>query len=315
MKTHLLIDVDSKIPNLALMKISAWAKAQGDRVDFHGQTAWPDEVWISCIFTWNRSKALGIALLFPDSKIHYGGTGFDWGEPRDHRIELPPEIEAMPPDYEPYGDPRPIGFCQRGCNRKCQFCDVWRKEGRIPDNDYKRILDWVPDGRRDVLLLEHDMALYDDWKHDQILQDCRDSGRNLSITQGYDIRCLDQRRAGILADRKPWDLKFRERRLYIAWDYIGIEGWIRRGIPMLLEAGFKGREIMCYIICGFNTTEAEDLHRFHVLWKEYGVYPFVMRYNNRRDLPRLNHFSRWINRPALFKSVPWEDYIARKMPP
>ncbi len=26
---HLLIDFDSKIPNLALMKISAWAKARG----------------------------------------------------------------------------------------------------------------------------------------------------------------------------------------------------------------------------------------------------------------------------------------------
>ena len=27
---HLLIDFDSKIPNLALMKISAWAKAKGN---------------------------------------------------------------------------------------------------------------------------------------------------------------------------------------------------------------------------------------------------------------------------------------------
>ena len=27
---HLLIDFDSKIPNLALMKIAAWAKARGD---------------------------------------------------------------------------------------------------------------------------------------------------------------------------------------------------------------------------------------------------------------------------------------------
>ena len=29
---HLLIDYDSTIPNLALMRISAWAKAKGDAV-------------------------------------------------------------------------------------------------------------------------------------------------------------------------------------------------------------------------------------------------------------------------------------------
>ena len=29
---HLLIDFDSKIPNLALMKISAWVKLKGDEV-------------------------------------------------------------------------------------------------------------------------------------------------------------------------------------------------------------------------------------------------------------------------------------------
>ena len=45
----LLVDVDSKIPNLALMKISEWHKLQGDEVGFNIQN--PNKVYISCIFT------------------------------------------------------------------------------------------------------------------------------------------------------------------------------------------------------------------------------------------------------------------------
>ena len=129
---HLLIDFDSTIPNLALMKISAWAKAKGDQVYLNNMDNEPDFVWLSAIFTWNRKKAetaLGsLKFKFPRAIIRFGGTCFDWGMIKD-RIQLPIEIENTLPDYSLYNDDRAVGFCQRGCNRKCQFCDVWRKEG------------------------------------------------------------------------------------------------------------------------------------------------------------------------------------------
>ena len=47
-----LIDVDSKIPNLALMKISAWHKAQGDSVEWYGGLFDnPDRIYASKVFT------------------------------------------------------------------------------------------------------------------------------------------------------------------------------------------------------------------------------------------------------------------------
>lgn len=46
-----LVDVDSKIPNLALMKISTWHKAQGDTVEFYSPLfSKPDLIYASKIF-------------------------------------------------------------------------------------------------------------------------------------------------------------------------------------------------------------------------------------------------------------------------
>ena len=49
-----LIDVDSKIPNLALMKISSYHKQKGDIVGFNLKN--PDTIYSSIIFTKNKGK-------------------------------------------------------------------------------------------------------------------------------------------------------------------------------------------------------------------------------------------------------------------
>jgi hypothetical protein len=83
----LLIDVDSKIPNLALMKISAYHKDRGNEVDIKrlGISYYPDKrksigifadeyerVYVSSIFneTWKLVK------ISTDGKVIRGGTGF-----------------------------------------------------------------------------------------------------------------------------------------------------------------------------------------------------------------------------------------------
>ena len=296
-KKHLLIDYDSKIPNLALMKISSYLKNKGDIVylnkvddsDF-------DEVWLSCIFTWNKEKALSAINIYRSmgKKVYYGGTGFDWGlMGSGNRIELPPEIEAQIPDYTLYkNDDRAIGFAQRGCDRKCEFCDVWKKEGKL-QNKYIPIRLLVPKDRNKLLLLDNDIALSQ--FHDNIINECRDLKIKLSITQGYDIRCVTKERAEFLVKDKPYDLDFKVRRIYIAWDYLGIEKWVQKGIEILLDAGFKGREIFCYMVCGFNTTHEEDLYRFNKI-QEFGANPYIMPFNNKKDDKWLNIFTRYVNR-------------------
>ncbi len=90
-----LIDIDGKLPNLALMKLSTWHKSQGDEV-YLNKCEHPDKVYISVLFTWNRYLASKLAAAFPHSIIDFGGTGWDV-----HK-KLPTVVEACTPDYDLY---------------------------------------------------------------------------------------------------------------------------------------------------------------------------------------------------------------------
>lgn len=298
------------------MQLSTWLTAQGERVNFRIPESRPDRVWISCIFTWRAPEARGLARLWEaaGANVMLGGTGIDFEQDENLRLmkvgdsRLPPGAERAVPDYSLYPkDDRAVGFAARGCNRSCEFCVVPMKEGKI--GPMWPIREWSQ-GRTKILLLDNDLPLGP--HHDAVLQDCLDHGLKLSITQGYDLRCVARGDVGeeslaLLREVYPYDLKFREHRLYVAWDYLGIEPYVRKGIERLLDAGFRPRDLMCYILCGFNTTHEQDYYRYRVLWEEYGVYPFVMIYNNRGDDPWLRAFARWVNR-RIHKSVPIDDY-------
>lgn len=71
MNGALLVDVDSTIPNLALMHISAWRKSLGIETGFDIPD--PEEVWASVVFSWNRHKVYGLKMCYPDARIDIGG--------------------------------------------------------------------------------------------------------------------------------------------------------------------------------------------------------------------------------------------------
>jgi hypothetical protein len=286
---HLLIDLDGAIPNLALMKLSAWLKSKGDTVFLNESPSPYERVWVSTVFSWNKAEAQRIRdwSLAAGIDCVLGGSGISLDS------KLPMEAEGMSPDYDLYQDERIVGFCQRGCNRKCPFCIVPQKEGWLTDNPFHPISEWLPKGRNKVLLLDNNIAMSDN--HDRVIIEVADLRLKLCITQGYDIRCVTKDKTELLSQNKPWDLNFKSRRLYIAWDFIGIEGVLRRNLPILLDY-FKPKEIMCYLLCGFNTSAQQDLYRVKVLSEEFGILPYIMPYNNRRDIAELNKLRRWVNR-------------------
>ena len=290
----LLIDVDSKVSNLALMKISAYHKAKGDIVGFNVSN--PDKVYISCIFSNNRKKALGIAKMF-NCEVEVGGYGVSLTK------KLPDEIEHICPDYNLYKMDYSLGYTSRGCIRNCPWCLIPKAEGSIKEwsplkefvrHDKVMLLD--PNFLASHLAIEKLKQIYA-WK----LKVC--------FNQGLDIRLIDQENAKLLSKIRYMDDQFKNRRLYFAFDLPNIEDQVIKGVEILKKAGIPPKHLMFYILVGFNTTFEEDYHRFEVI-KNLGALPYIMIYNKLNPPKQLTHFQRWVNR-RYYQFLPFEKYLKK----
>ena len=71
-----LLAVDSRYPNLALMKISSYHKAQGDRVEWYSPLSRYDKVYLAKVFTFTPDYA----YFLNADEAERGGTGYDIGK-------------------------------------------------------------------------------------------------------------------------------------------------------------------------------------------------------------------------------------------
>jgi len=293
----LLIQVDGKMPNLPLMKISAWHKKQGDEVFLQNVTN-PEKVYISCIFSLNKSKALGIAKMF-NCEVVLGGYGVN-------DVQLRYEIEHICPDYVLYGIRYSIGFTSRGCIRNCPWCIVPKKEGNI--KDHASISEFYVQQWKKLILWDNNFLASPRWYEN--LKEIIARKIKVSFNQGLDIRLIDQENARLLTKVHYYDHKFKRPRLYFSFDTPEIESELVNGVEILTKAGVAPHHLMCYELVGFNTTFQDDYHRFEVLTK-HGIKPFIMIYNNRKDKPVLRHFARWVNK-RYYKVCEFENYKPAK---
>lgn len=311
-----LIDVDGKLPNLALMKISKYYKIMGEQVEFVRPDATRntyDKIYASAIYQKSQNDCRMLQEYFGD-RIEIGGTGWDIEK------RLPTEIESMKPDYDLYTAdmiyPKikgimtrerkkakaqqivdaGIGFTSRGCIRKCPFCFVPKKEGVFrQDSEIKDIIN----PRSNVIIL-HDNNLTADPHCIDKLHEIRDRNLIVDINQGCDVRLMTPEIAQAMSE------VHHLRSLHYAWDLMGFEEQVIEGIK-IMSRFIPASKHMCFCLVGFNTSFEEDMYRVKKL-QSLGVRPYIMRYNERRDDIRLNHFSRWIN-GFIYKAVPdFEEY-------
>ena len=288
-----LIDLGGKLPNLALMKLSAYHKSRGDSVSI-GPGGKYDKVYMSCVFSWHKHRAQALNRVYPNAII--GGSGWDL------YASLPIEIEQMKPDYALYDISYGMGYTSRGCIRKCDVCVVPRKEGTI--RSIGTISDLVNPRTDFVILLDNNFLASPDCL-DRI-QEIEDLKLIVNFSQGLDIRLVNDENAARLARIRFTNLHRTRSTLYFAFDHVGIEGHVREGVATLIKHGIKPWQIAFYILCGYNSSFEEDVYRVNLL-RGLGVAPFVMVYN--KGDRRLRHFARWVNR-ILYRQCTWDDYIA-----
>ena len=281
-----LIDVDSKIPNLALMQIGHYFKKRGHNVSFDQND--PDRVYISCIYSKNRGKALGIAKMFPFAEIFIGGSAinYEW---------LPEEIQKEYPDYDLYPSTYSQGFTTRGCIRHCPFCIVSQKEGML--QKWQKVEDFYNPKFKEIMIMDNNILADKDWffKNTDFILD-----NNLKIIEhGMDIRLLDKEIAQRLSK-----LKFKSC-LHFAFDNMRDEKAVREGIKILKSVGIDIRHtVEFYVLINYNTTHDEDIFRCQLL-KKLGTNAFVMPFRKDVWSRKIAH---WVNRKQLYWSCDFEEY-------
>lgn len=276
----LLIDYDSKIPNLALKKIEKYHRDRGDDVWLNRASVRKemDKIYASCIFDWNGQACQD---EWPDAVI--GGSGYNI------MTMLPPEIEAIKPRIN-------LGFTTRGCIRKCQFCIVPAKEGRIrAEGDLYDL--WDGKAKEVVLLDNNILAMPEHFK--MICAQARKENLVLDFNQGLDIRLVtDDLARELKTIRHLKDIRF-------AWDTIPEEANVRRGIEILKRAGIK--RVMLYVLVGFNTTPEEDMYRLEQI-RAMDQRAYIMRHKNVKGQRWYTDLAAWVNQQWAFQKIPFEKF-------
>ena len=289
-----LVDVDGhKFPNLALMKISAWHKAQGDTVEWCLPLDYYDIVYQSKVFDNTYSPDIDWTPMA--DKIIKGGTGYNLNS------KLPDEIEHMYPDYSLYPEltqNTAYGFMTRGCPRACSFCIVAAKEGR---KSYKVAdLSEFWNGQKNIVLLDPNILACRD--HLDLLQQLVDSKACVEFNQGLDIRLTNEKNIELIN-------KIKVKEIHFAWDNAkdDLKPYFER-YKALAKHKPHGKYGMVYCLTNFGSSMEENLYRIYTL-RDMGYDPYVMVYDKPNAPQEIKHLQRWVNNIFIFRSCKkFEDY-------
>ena len=310
-----LVDVDNRdrlndcFPNLALMKLSAFHKSRGDRVQWFEQLEMRhfDRAYLSKVFSFTPD----FDYFIDADEIIKGGTGYAI-EIKDGREcfdkakhgNLPEEIEHIFPDYSLYGiTDTAYGFMSRGCPRGCGFCHVKDKEGL---KSYKVAdLSEFWNGQKYIELMDPNTLACSEWR--DILGQLADSGATVNFNQGVDIRLMTEAKAEAIKAVKT-------KRIHFAFDRYEDGPIIKPRLEQFSKvSGFDHHKVSVYVLCNFNTTIEQDLERIMFI-RSIDFQPYVMLYDkaNIKRGSELLKLQRWVNSPFIFWTCPtFEEYKRR----
>lgn len=299
-----LIDVDShNYPNLPLMKLSAYHKRQGDKVEWYDTFEHYDLVYMSKVF----NSSPDYRYVINADKIIHGGTGYaiagGGGESYDKSIDkpLPDEIEHIYPDYSLYGiTDTAYGFLTRGCPRGCSFCIVGKKEGLCS----RKVADlsefWS--GQKNIVLNDPNILACREWK--DLFSQLKDSRASIDFNQGLDIRLMTEEKALALS-------KLKIKEIHFAWDVYEDKQKVLPRLKMFAEVCKKkppSHNCIVYVLVNHTSTLEQDLERIYTL-RELGYWAYVMIYDKKNADHIYIDLQRWCNNRFVFARCPrFEDY-------
>lgn len=247
---------DAPKHNLALMKISAYHKAQGNDVTLNMPIMPCDYSYASILYEKN------INMFNADI---YGGPAYN-------DEFLSPSVECLKPDYKLFPIDYSLGYTFRPCFRKCGFCKV--PHMNHPDHFHHSIWEFHNPKFTKICLLNNNTFFDTQWK--ETFEEIWDAKLIVVDENGYDLRLIDDEKANAL--RKT---KFQGR-IHYAWDLMENESQVLRGL-------FTAPKGTVYVMTGYNTTEEEDLYRVQKII-DFGHDPYIMPYHQNKQEKRFKRF-------------------------
>ena len=327
-----LLDGGTRHPNLVIMKLSGYFKANGCNVhlienysELYEETSGKDD---SGHDKYTRAKAFDavfISKVFDFTKIDdgllelehvfIGGTGFFF----DHSPRLPEEIEHHMPDYHIYDnfidhDDRKnkkswykdyldysIGFATRGCFRQCAFC-VNHNCKRVEFHSH--ISEWLDPTRKYIYLWDDNIFGFSHWK--DVFEELISIGKPFQFRQGLDIRLLTKEKAEVLNR-----CKYHGDYIF-AFDHIEDAPIMEKKLTLWRKYCDKPTKL--YVLAGFDGLDEKEIisvfERIRILIS-YGCLPYIMRHENYLKSPYKGLFiqiARWCNQPQFLKKLSFRQY-------
>lgn len=304
-----LVDVDGhNFPNIPLMKLSGWHKANGDSVEWYSpvNSGHMDVVYLSKIFSFSTDYGYFIDA----EKIIKGGSGYCIDSRKrkeifckERDVPLSPEVEHFYPDYglyPGYTKDTAFGFLSRGCPRGCEFCHVHEKEGGKAYKVADLAEFWR--GQKEIVLLDPNLLACSEWE--DLMWQLIESKSRINFSQGLDIRLLSSEKTDLLK-------RMRIKQVHFAWDrYEDLDLIVPRLKEFARQTGWGSWKMGVYVLVNFDTTLAQDLERIYIL-RDLGYAPYVMIYKKETLLHGhvLLRLQQWTNNRFIFASCKrFEDF-------
>jgi len=297
MKNIVLVNMDSKMTNLALKKLQIFHEQQGDKVrqiKDNEETVLPyplivsdaDKIYVSCIFDWNKPRCKkweGLAEI--------GGSGYSL------TTELPPEIDSIKPHIN-------MGFTTRGCIRKCPWCIVPEKEGKV--HVVGDIYDlWDGKGKTIIVMDNNILALPEHFL--TIAKQLKKENLMVDFNQGLDHRLLTNQICQELFSLKyPGSMGSKIR---FAFDHISYKKSVLKALKMLKKNGLKDWRTRWYVYVGTYDTLDTVLERVNLL-REHKQAVFLMRDRDKTVMANEQYAKMyvWTNHIDIFAHIAFEDF-------
>ena len=226
-----------------------------DKVYFTGPPLWEledREVHVSCAITWDKSKSEDLAE-------QWSAQGYD--------------VKVGGPAYGDRGGEFVAGrylkhgctITSRGCDNKCSFCYVWKREGglrELPIVDGHDVMD------SNLLGCSREHIL-------KVFGMLAEQKTRPIFTGGLEAKLL-----------RPWSVYFlkeiKTQRMYFAYDTPSDYEPLVRATKLLWDGGFKphDRKCCCYCLIGYGKDTMEQAEKRLKQIFDLGLTPFAMLYRD-----------------------------------